>query len=83
MNNLYRKYTGVSKNIKKLISETKTSEEKLELFNKLIWTLKTGQILVKESELKEDYKTLVEYLKTSLLENNEDETQSEIEVQTE
>ena len=44
MNTLYRKYTGISADIEKMISDAKTDEHKGKLLEKLSWSLRRGII---------------------------------------
>lgn len=60
LNKEYYKYTGIKCDVELLISECVSDEEKVNLYQKLLWHLKRGQITMnKDSKITQDFANLM------------------------
>lgn len=60
LNKEYYKYTGIKCDVESLISECVSDEEKVNLYQKLLWHLKRGQITMnKDSKITQDFANLM------------------------
>lgn len=67
LNKEYYKYTGIKCDVESLISECVSDEEKVNLYQKLLWHLKRGQITMnKDSKITQDFANLMNTISEKL-----------------